>query len=162
MRKRRRQEYGSPVDHAPITGAFTCFESRLAHRRDILPASIDGRSAPARRYRDLVRRIGADQGGLDALTEARLQLVRRFAGLCVVAEEAEARLANGGQLTIVEHSQLSSTLVRIASRIGLDRIPRDVTTLPDAYLATLARAGRSSLVEDDEDQGEDEDQEAGP
>jgi hypothetical protein len=156
MRKRRRQEYGSPVDHEPITGAFTCFESRLAHRRDILPESVDDRSAPARRYRDLVRQLASDQGGLDGLGEARLQLVRRFAGLCVVAELAEAKLAAGGELNIVEHSQLSSTLVRIASRIGLDRIPRDVSALPGDYLANLARAGRSSLVEDDEDQ------EAGP
>src|SRR5262249_49078489 len=54
MRNRRRQEFGSLVDHPPIEGGLSRYESRLAHRRDILPESVDGRSAPARRYRDLV------------------------------------------------------------------------------------------------------------
>jgi hypothetical protein len=66
-------------------------------------------------FRDIVHAVGADQGGLNELSEARLQLIRRFSALCCHAELLEARLANGEQIDIGEHSNLSSTLVRIAS-----------------------------------------------
>ena len=68
------------------------------------------------------------------MAEARLQLIRRFAALAVHAEVVEARLANGEKIDMVEHAQLSSTLVRIASRIGIDRIPKDVTPTLATYL----------------------------
>jgi hypothetical protein len=54
-------------------------------------------------------------------------LIRRFAAAAVLAEQMEARLARGEEIDINEHATLSSTQVRLASRIGIDRIPRDVT-----------------------------------
>jgi antitoxin (DNA-binding transcriptional repressor) of toxin-antitoxin stability system len=45
----------------------------------------------------------------------------------VLAEQLESRLANGEQIDITEHATLSSTLVRLAQRIGIDRVPRDVS-----------------------------------
>ena len=95
---------------------------------------MDGRSIIARRYRDLCRAIFADQGGADQLSEARMQLIRRFAALAVQAEAMEARLANGEQIDIGEHALLSSTLVRIASRIGIDRRARNITPSLAEYL----------------------------
>jgi hypothetical protein len=106
--------------------------SRVTNGADIL-AGIDGRSEAARRYRDL--------GGI-ALSEARMQLVRRFAATAVLAEATEARLVNGEVIDVTEYSQLSSTLVRLATRIGLDRVPRDITpaTLSDYVAARRAEA----------------------
>ena len=50
----------------------------------------------------------------------------------MLAEQLESRLANGEQVDINEHATLSSTLVRLAQRIGIDRIPRDISpTLSD-------------------------------
>jgi hypothetical protein len=92
----------------------------------VLP-DVDGRSAVARRYRDITSAILVDQGGADLCSESRLQLIRRFAAAAVLAEQLEARLANGEQIDITEHAALSSTLVRLASRIGIDRVSRDVT-----------------------------------
>jgi hypothetical protein len=86
----------------------------------VLP-DVDGRSGVARRYRDIASQIIADQGGVDRISEARMQLVRRFAAASVLAELLEARVANGEQIDIAEHAQLVSTLVRIAQRIGIDR-----------------------------------------
>jgi hypothetical protein len=68
------------------------------------------------------------------LSEARQQLIRRFAAASVLAEEMEARLANGAQIDINEHATLSSTLVRLASRIGIDRIARNITPTLNEYL----------------------------
>jgi len=68
------------------------------------------------------------------LSEARLQLIRRFAACACIAEQLEAALARGEQIDIAEHAQLCSSLVRIASRIGIDRVPREVTPTLGEYL----------------------------
>ena len=39
----------------------------------------------------------------------------------------EAKLANGEAIDVGEHTQLASTLVRIAARIGIDRVAWDVS-----------------------------------
>lgn len=93
----------------------------------MLSDHVDGRGQAARRYRDLCAAIAADQGGTDRLSSARLQLIRRFAGGAVLAEQMESRIVLGEQVDVGEYSQLSSTLVRIAQRIGINRLPKNVT-----------------------------------
>jgi hypothetical protein len=81
----------------------------------------------------------ADQAGADQ-SESRKQLIRRFAAAAVLAEQMESRLANGEEINIAEHCLLSSTMVRIAHRIGIDRIPREVNELgSDDVLAIYQR-----------------------
>src|SRR5215831_15745222 len=86
--------------------------SRVSNGADVLP-DVDGRSAIARRYRDILAQLASDQGGVDRLGEARLQLCRRFAAAACIAEQMEADLANGAKIDIAEHAQLCSTLVRV-------------------------------------------------
>jgi hypothetical protein len=100
--------------------------SRMTNGTALLP-DIDGRSAIARRFKDITSGILADQGGADQCSESRLQLVRRFAAAAVLAEQMESRLANGEQIDIQEHALLCSTLTRLAQRIGIERRARDVT-----------------------------------
>ena len=107
--------------------------SRITNGGDILPY-VDGRSTIARRYRDIASQLAVDQGGADRLSEARLQLIRRFAACACIAEQLEAALARGEQIDISEHAQLCSSLVRIASRIGIDRISREVAPSLNEYL----------------------------
>lgn len=102
--------------------------SRVTNGADLLPG-IDGRSAVARRYRDILAALASDQGGADRMSEARAQLCRRFAALAVQAEALESRLANGEPVELAEHALIASTLVRLAARIGLDRRARSVTSL---------------------------------
>ena len=73
--------------------------SRVTNGVDVLP-DVDGRSIVARRYRDISAQIISDQGGLDRLSESRVQLIRRFAAAAVIAEQMEARLANGEKLRL--------------------------------------------------------------
>ena len=80
----------------------------------------------------------ADQGGADQCSESRLQLVRRFAAAAVLAEQLESRLANGEQIDIQEHALLCSTLARLASRIGINRIAKNVTPTLSEYLTGAA------------------------
>ncbi len=107
--------------------------SRLTNGKDLLP-NVDGRSLVARRYRDISSAIAADQGGAGQLSEARLQLIRRFAAAAVLAEQLESRMANGETIDITEHALLCSTLVRVAQRIGINREARNVTPTLEQYL----------------------------
>jgi hypothetical protein len=100
----------------------------VSNGRDVLP-NIDGRSLIARRYRDIVTAVVADQGGAAHCSESRTQLIRRFAAAAVLAEQMESKLANGEEINIQDHALLCSTLVRVAQRFGIDRRAR--TIVPD-------------------------------
>jgi hypothetical protein len=113
--------------------------SRVSNGKDLLPG-VDGRSLVARRYRDISSAILTDQGGADRCSEARQQLVRRFAAAAVIAEQLEARLANGEDISITEHALLCSTLVRVARQIGVGRVAKDITPTLDQYLRNRAEA----------------------
>jgi hypothetical protein len=107
--------------------------SRVSNGKDILP-DVDGRSLIARRFRDITLAIVNDQGGTGELSEARQQLIRRFAAAAVLAEQLEAKLANGEAIDIAEHALLCSTMVRCARQIGINRIPKDVTPTLEQYI----------------------------
>jgi hypothetical protein len=108
--------------------------SRLTNGALLLP-DVDGRSAIARRLKDISSAILADQGGAEQCSESRLQLVRRFAAAAVLAEQMESRLANGEQIDVQEYALLCSTLTRLAQRIGIERRAKDVTPNLSEYLA---------------------------
>jgi hypothetical protein len=110
--------------------------SRISNSDDLLNDVVDKRSTIYRRYRDLISAILADQSGADQCSEARKQLIRRFAAASVLAEQLESRLANGEQIDIQQHATLSSTLVRLASRIGIDRRMKNIVPSLDEYLST--------------------------
>ena len=106
--------------------------SRVSNHADLLPG-VKGTSSAARRFRDLVNAFIADSGGLDQCSEIRLSLLRRLASVVVQSELLEARMVNGEQVDIGLLCQLASTAVRLSTRVGVDRIPRDVgVTLADA------------------------------
>ena len=110
--------------------------SKVTNGDGVLLPDLDGRSRLARRYRDIARAILGDQGGADQCSESRQQLVRRFAAAAVLAERLESRLANGEEISIQEHAILSSTLVRLAGRIGIDRRMKHIVPSLDEYLAS--------------------------
>jgi hypothetical protein len=75
----------------------------------------------------------SDMGGLDRCSEIKLGLLRRLAAATVQAELLEGRMVNGEQVDIGQLCTLASTTVRIASRLGLERVPREVEPI-DQYL----------------------------
>jgi hypothetical protein len=109
---------------------------------------LDGRSATARRFRDLVNAFVADMGGLDRCSQIKLGLVRRLAGTTVQAEMLEARMVNGEAIDIATLCTLASTTVRISQRLGLERRARNVTPSLHQYLAARtapANGGADSI-----------------
>jgi hypothetical protein len=103
--------------------------SAISNGRDILP-NVDGRSTIGRRFHDICANLVSDQGGWDHISEARLQLIRRFSAAAVLAEQLEAKLARGEEVDIQEHALLTSMALRVGARYcaGHDavafRIPR--------------------------------------
>lgn len=107
--------------------------SRLSNHRDLLP-SLDGRSAAARRFRDLVNAFCSDAGGADACSEVKLGLIRRLASVTVQSELLEAKMVGGQAVDVATLCALASTVVRLSQRLGLNRVPRDVTPSVSEYL----------------------------
>jgi hypothetical protein len=116
--------------------------SAVTNGRSVLP-NVDGRTLVARRYHDICSAIVVDQGGADRLSEARLQLIRRFAACACLAEQMESRLVNGETVDISEHALLTSSLVRVAQRIGINRVAKIVPALSDYLDAKAAEPEES-------------------
>jgi hypothetical protein len=127
-----------PSGRSPVRRHKPEHRSRVSNNADLLP-NIDGRSALARRYRDIANAIILDMGGLNRCSEARLQLIRRFAAAACIAEEREAALVRGEKIDITEHAVLCSTLVRIGQRVGINRVPKPVPS-PLDYAASIEQA----------------------
>jgi hypothetical protein len=110
--------------------------SKVTNHEDLLPG-LDGRSSAARRFRDLVSRFVVDMGGLDQCSEIKLGLLRRLAATTVQCELLEAQMVNGEPVNVFELCTLASTTVRLSTRLGLERVPKDV----GPTLGELLRAG---------------------
>ena len=65
-------------------------------------------------------------------------LVEAFAGSALCVQHMNMRMLVGAPVDLNEHSSVTSTLVRVASRIGLKRVPRDVTPSVADYVAHAA------------------------
>jgi hypothetical protein len=117
--------------------------ARVTNHADLLP-NLDGRSAAARRFRDSVSAFVADMGGLDQCSEIKLGLLRRLAAITVQAELLEAQMVNGKPVDVATLCTLSSTVMRLSSRLGLERVPRDVSgpSLGDMLRADLDKNRR--------------------
>jgi hypothetical protein len=119
-----------PMESTSITTRKPTARSRVSNGRDWL-SGVDQRSSIARRYRDLMAETISDSGGVSECSQARLQLIRRLAALSVQLEQLEAKLADGGDIDIGEYTALTSTLVRVVSRLGINRVARTLPTLSD-------------------------------
>jgi hypothetical protein len=99
----------------------------------ILPelGPIDGRSRPAILFREVAAAVASDLGGRDRLTRAQLELVRRVAGLSVLADQIEWRIVNGQPIEVLEYTSIVGTQSRVLRSLGLKRVPKDITKLSD-------------------------------
>jgi hypothetical protein len=96
---------------------------------------LDGRTAAARRFRELVSDYSSDLGG--DLTTAQQAIVQRVVSLQVWCEGAEASYAESGELDISTFTTATNAMRRLLADIGLERRPKDVTPNLRDYLASL-------------------------
>jgi hypothetical protein len=97
--------------------------------------SLDGRTKARKQFDAIAEGIADDLGGSKELSTVQRHLVEAFAGCAIVLQALNARILLGEPVDIADQSSAASTLVRIATRLGINRIPRDVTPTLDQYLA---------------------------
>lgn len=142
--------YRQPPMTRPATAAASPSQrSRVTNGSGLLPG-IDGRSALARRYRDLVAGITADLGS-DA-SEALLLQVRNAASLQLHAEELTARTVRGERVDPEAITRANGAASRALSAIRKSIAPKSRRTRPtgtagsaglDAYLSGRSDPGAS-------------------
>ncbi len=122
-----------------ITPISPTNRSAVSNRSRMLEG-VDGRSAGARRFRDLVNAYEAELGGV--LSEAERSLVRQAVGLQLQAERMQGAIVRGEPVDSDALIRVSSTSKRllavIAAKAG-KRKPTDKPNLKD-YLAAKAAA----------------------
>ena len=70
-------------------------KSAISNGARLFIEGLDGRTALARRYRDLVAEFVSDLGGADVISEAQRAIIRRAASLCVWCEAVEVQAGGG-------------------------------------------------------------------
>jgi hypothetical protein len=94
--------------------------SRVTNGKELL-ANVDGRTAAARRYRDLTISLADDLGGAATLTEAQRALVRQAAAMIVQSEKLQGEVLRGEIVDCEQLTRLANAATRILSRLGLKR-----------------------------------------
>jgi hypothetical protein len=96
---------------------------------------LDGRTKARKQFDAIASGVAADLGGSDRLSTVQKHLAEAFAGIAITVQAINARLLAGEAIDITDACQASSTLVRIAARLGVNIVPRDITpTLGDILL----------------------------
>jgi hypothetical protein len=104
--------------------------SRVGNGSKLLPLT-DGRSATARRFKDLIDDISGDLGGADRLSEGQRQLIRRASMQSAESERQEALAVRGdAEFDIAAYGMATALLCRVFTLLGVKRIPRDVDAGP--------------------------------
>jgi hypothetical protein len=136
-----------PVDTPPVARRLPANRSRVANGSKLLPLT-DGRSATARRFKDLIDDISADLGGADRLSEGQRQLVRRAAMLSAECERQEALSIRGdAEFDCEAYGVMCDRLGRLFGRIGLERVARVVEMTPMQRLEAHRKARREALID---------------
>ncbi len=95
---------------------------------------VDGRSAGARRFRDLSKAFAAELGGLATLSEPERALVRQAAGLTLQTERLQVAIAKGEKIDPDELIRLASEARRALNGIRRREQPKAASL--SEYLAT--------------------------
>ena len=109
--------------------------------------ALDGRTAAAKYFDELTNAIENDLGGHDALSAIERTLVQGYVGTFVTLQHLNVLLARGQPVDLDQHAQCCSALVRIASRLGLQRRPKDATPTLEQYLAEREEIADRDIVQ---------------
>jgi hypothetical protein len=109
--------------------------------RDLVP--LNKNTGAARFFGRMVRDIESDLGGRRYLSRIEGELIRAFAGSATMLQVRNVEIALGESTEQVDptaYAQLASTMLRIGSRLGLQRRPREVEQTLETYLAQRRQA----------------------
>lgn len=107
-----------------------------------LLAGVDGRSASARRFRDLVAELKAEYGGDRELTAAELGAIRQAAAMMLHAEQLQAAVVRGESVDSDTLIRLSGEARRLLASLR-KRAPEPHVPLRDRLAAEAAARANS-------------------
>ena len=113
---------GGPIA-APRRHSGKATRPQLLTRRE-----LDGRTNAAKYFDQLVADIENDLSGRDQLSTIERALVEAFAGASVSLQNLNTKLALGQEIDLSQLAQTVGAMVRVASRLGLPRRSRLVST----------------------------------
>jgi hypothetical protein len=114
---------------------MTVLDLKVPKRTRRGPRSLPlGQATGAARFFDkMVREIETDLGGRRQLSRIQGELIRAFAGAATTLQYLNVQVALGetGEIDLNGYATIASTMLRIGTRLGLQRTPRDVTQSVD-------------------------------
>lgn len=118
-----------------LSGGLPSARGRVRPQSKLITrASLDGRTRGAREFDEIAAGITSDLGGSDQVTMIERTLIEGYAGAALQVRNLNARLCLGQDIDPTEHAQAVSSLVRVASRLGLQRRQKPALTLAE-YLS---------------------------
>ncbi len=116
---------------------------RRTHRKFVPPTRdmIDGRSAARALFDRIESAVVSDLGGEGRVSAIGLRLISAFCGAAILVESLNVKILTGQDVDPAEFGQVASCLVRIGSRLGLGRVPKEVESLQQ-YLARVYGDGQ--------------------
>jgi hypothetical protein len=103
---------------------------------------LDKRSNAFKLFNRLTADIEADLGGRDQLSTIELTLIEAYVGAAVALQHLNTQLALGQPIDLSQHAQAVSAMVRVASRLGLQRRMKPVETLQEFLTRKYPDGGR--------------------
>jgi hypothetical protein len=136
-----RPAESSPDAHPSVAASSPTTRSRITNGKQLL-ANIDGRSAEARRYKDLCLAFADDCGGASALTEGQRALVRSAAALSIQSEKLQGAMIRGEAVSDEQMTRVANSLARTLQRLALKRAPakREASTLAEHFSRPVQRS----------------------
>jgi hypothetical protein len=132
------------------------FNKSKSRRPSARALPLEQATGAGRFFDKMVRDIEADLGGRRQLTRIEGELIRAFAGAATTLQYLNVQVALGetGEIDLSGYATIASTMLRIGSKLGLQRRSKDVTpTLSDLILqdeqrraAPAARAHQDEAV----------------
>lgn len=121
--RRKRFGHASSTNGTPIPTANGKGKIQLLTREH-----LDGRTRAHKQFDAIANAIARDIGE-DQLSTIQRHLVEAFAGVALHVHDLNARLLLGLNVDAFEHSQAISTLVRVASRLPIARVPKQIQSV---------------------------------
>ncbi len=105
----------------------------------LIRSDLDNRTNAARFFDQLVIAVENDLGGRDNLSAIERALIEAFVGAAVTLNDLNSKLLLGQTIDISQHTQTVSAMVRVASRLGLQRRAKEIPSLYERLAAEAAQ-----------------------
>lgn len=120
----------TPSEHNAIAPRPRTTRSRVTNGKELFVSRVDGRTAEARRFRDVLAEIVSDLGGAEGLSEGQRQLARRCAMMAVECEKVEAMAVAGKPIDLEAFGKMTDRIGRAFQRLGIKRTLREMNLTP--------------------------------